>query len=130
MHQHLGRPGIHGAATPLQPVAVHLQSQPHIGQGGEIGQQVVGLEDETGLTPQLGEHRALGMQQLHAQDLETAALGCPQAPQHGEQGGFARAGGALEDHDFTGVHRQVDVMQHLLGHASFQEGMVEMLHLD
>jgi hypothetical protein len=90
----------------------------------------VGLEDEAHLAPQAGERAPIGVQQLGAEDAQAAALGRPQAAQHGEQGGLAGAGGPGEDHDLAGLHAEVDVVQHRLGRLRLHEGVVEMLHRD
>ena len=113
-----------------QPDGADLQAEAHVLQGRQVGQQIVGLEDEAGLAPQPGQGGVVGLQQLFTQHPQAAALGGPQAAEHGQQGGLARAGGAGEDHDLAGMHGQVDVGEHLLGGFPLAEPVVQMLHFD
>ena len=86
----------------------------HVLQGRERLEQVVGLEDETQVSPQGNHFAGRGPVQFPPQHVQAAFLHRAQRADERQQRGLARARRAGHDDDLAAGHREVVVEEHLL----------------
>lgn len=96
-----------------------------------VREQVEVLEHEPGLLAQTADRALLAAERAVGVDVDIADADLPgiggfQQVQAAQEGGLARAAGADDGDDFTGLDRQVDALEHglaleLLGQAFYYD---------
>ena len=90
----------------------------------------MGLEDEADVQAQLGQLFLAGPQQFLAKDAQAAVLTGAQAAEHGQQGGFARAGRAGANDDLAWINVQADVLEGMFAFIAAAKPVIDMLEGD
>jgi hypothetical protein len=93
--------------------AMHvLEGQRDVPEGREVGEEVVGLEDEPHAGAVLSEGGLIPERERVASEADHARGGGFEAGEKAEQGGFSAAGRADEDERPYALEIQVDVLEH------------------
>ena len=92
----------------------HHKPVHHILDGGLVGKQVVVLEHEAYLFPDLPDLTLFGGRKIHlgVAHHQLALVGVLQEVDAPQKGGLARSAGAQDDHHLMGVHLDGSPLQH------------------
>ncbi len=89
-----------------------FQREGDVVRGGEVGEEVVGLEDEAGVAAVFAEGGFVAEGQGDSVEFDRAGVGGFEAAEDAEQGGFSAAGRADEDEGADIGEVEADVLEH------------------